>query len=82
MTLVFETGNDFFGDAIIRGNVHIHQKDSGDTVPERWNFVPKAHRGEGEQDKHSEKCKVFHVAGARHLGKSVSFLEESWQVPG
>lgn len=66
----------------MRGSVRIHQKDSGDVVPERWNFVSKAHRGEREQDKHSEKYKVFCVAGARHLGKSGSFLEESWQVPG
>lgn len=66
----------------MRGSVCIRQKGSGDIVPERWNFVSEAHRGEREQDKRSEKYKVFRVAGARHLGKSGSFLEESWQVPG
>lgn len=67
----------------MRGSVCIHQKDSGDIVSERWNFTPKAHRGVRESRTNVQKeYRVFHVAGAGHLGKRGCFLEESWQVPG
>lgn len=43
----------------MRGRVCVGQKNGGDIVPERWNFVSKAVEVR-ERDMHSEKYNVFH----------------------